>query len=337
MDDLDFRILRDIRVYAFWGGQRDADAHRSTEIAGRLGVTAKTVNDRLAAMRASGIVGRHAIVPNLSALGLTESFAYYWLRPGDEARAQDPLSRLEGVCGASLFFGGGLGVDLYSRDTIQLARRLRRVRAVLGRDPFARFERRVPPPAALSLRDLGLLRALRRAGGERPPHEALASAANALGVSFRTAKRHYARMAHEGSFDVECRVAVADLRSSLFVTFVVTPAGQDASIRPAILRLVDQAVFHDERNDAGQLLVQARLVRPGEGSALQGSMLAIPGVARVDLLCQYGERTFDATWIDDALARAIGQKPTVSVRESVASRGGQDAGPSVRSANVASR
>lgn len=325
MDALDFRIFRETRIFGFYGGLRKLEAHKPSAIARRLGVTAKTVNDRLASMREAGVFGGYGIAPNLRAVGHSMSILYHWLDPSEDPRANRTFANVEGLGGGMLYFGGGFAVEVTWRDEAELAGRMRAIASALGQDAVARFDYPYPPhDAKLTPLDLRILLALRRAPTERPPPEAVASVAEAVGVSARTVKRRLERMAAQGSFDVECCIVTSRLPSAFVYSFVVT--AEPGRVDKALARaggLLEPASMLQIRNGDAQLLVMAQLPRPGDADAKRKEILAMEGVARVDLFAQYGGHSFNAQCAEDILARAAGEVPRVSIPVSGPSRVGR--------------
>lgn len=336
MDDLDFRILREIRILAFWGGPREPGAHKPAAIARRLGLTAKTVNERLALLREEGCFRGYALRPNPASVGLTESLAYFWLEPGSELRAKHALANVEGVERLLAFFGGGLAAGFFWRDEAERARRLHAIETALERSAFALFDWRTPRPPLLSSLDRRLLLALRNRVHRRPPSESLHEVADEIGVSLRTAKRHHDRMAQAGAFDVEGDVAACNLRGSLFVSLVVTPRTRGAGLRGAVMRVAPPWTFFDAANDEGQVLLMIRCRAVGEASRVADDLLGLPGIARVDVLCQSREEPAQGVWLDEALARGDGPR-AMSVRADAASRDGRAFATLVHPESAASR
>lgn len=197
MDPLDVRIVRAMGIKPYQREPKPPDALKPSRIAEVVGVTAETVRARIAKMEEQGVIAGYQAVPNLDHLDLTGE-AYYFRAPDDEAKDDlvEEVAATPGLLEIHDFLGRGLCVDLAYRDPSVLTDELARLSELTGDDTPQRFYEREMPPVGRELTNLDwrILRALRW-----DATRSLYEMADDVGVSGRTVKSRYERMAKEGS------------------------------------------------------------------------------------------------------------------------------------------
>lgn len=189
-------------------------------------------------------------------------------------------------------------VDMAYRSAHELASKLRLVAEFTGDAAPIRFYERAMPRVdrTLTALDWRILRALR--GRARRP---LAEVADELGVTLKTVRRHYDRMAQEGSFFVVPMLDPGAARGLvLFELLVYTGADAAASTSKDVLAaLEDHYVYHyvPASRSLGNFDVLLFADSMGAVETLRQRTRALPGVARVDALVFQGWRDYSG-WLD---------------------------------------
>lgn len=206
MDKLDIRILRAMGIRPYGRDVQSPDAFRPAYLARKAGTTTVTAKDRLARMEALGVIRGYQVYPNLRHLGLSAGgFQFHVQDENAKERALADLRGLEGLNELHNFVGPNLCVDLSYPNPEELKQRLVAAQEATGDEGhFAIYHREMPlvkrPLSRLDWRILGALRG--------DAKRSLVSVAQDLDMGYRTVKRHFDRMAAEGSL---FRVPLLDL------------------------------------------------------------------------------------------------------------------------------
>lgn len=290
-----------------------ADALRPTRIARAVGVTPETVRERIQRMEKSGLLAGYDVVPNLRHLGLeAESFLIF---PPDEARLDElrnAVEFVEGLLEVTYFLGCEVCVDLSFATPRERDRRLAALCDVAGDpEPKPFFGWGMPPVTrALTQLDWRIIRAL-RGRADRP----LPEVADEIGVGYRTVKRHYDRMATEGSFFVRPLVDPTKEPGLVPVAllFFFGPDGGAATVANILRTFDDQRVFGAPPSSpkAGNMDLLALAGSAAEVEAMRRKGAAIPGVARVRALMLTG---IDPRmgWIDERIEAMLARPSPMS-------------------------
>lgn len=199
VDQLDLKIMRRMGVAPFLVWPHPPASIRPSALARAFQVSTDTVKRRLAAMAAAGVFHGTQVFPNPRLLGLrTASFHF---RMGDTARRRilpSQVAQVGGVLGVFDMVGGDRCVDVAFADDSARERVRAELATLLGAPSSHFVDYATPRPANdLSPLDWRILRALRA-----KPGTTLETAAATCGVSVRTAKRRFDRMARDGALDV---------------------------------------------------------------------------------------------------------------------------------------
>jgi len=198
MDGLDIDIIREMGVRPYLPGPKNPDSLKPSYLAKRIGSSVNTVKARVAKMEADGVIAGYQVIPNLRHLGLTGA-AYYFSRPPDEqkADAMAAMADMPGLLEIHDFLGRGFCIDFTHADDDALATSLSILKAITGETKPVKFYQRDMPPAgrALTGLDWRILQALRFRA-----KRSLDDVGAGLGVTGRTVRTRYSRMAREGSF-----------------------------------------------------------------------------------------------------------------------------------------
>lgn len=306
MDALDIRIIRSMGIRPYAARPKDPDVLKPGRIARRVGASVNTVKSRIGRMEASGVIAGYRLLPNLRHLGLTGA-AYYFASPADEEKgpAMEDIQALPGGLELHDFLGGGFCVDFTYKDDEALDGTLQELVAITKEDRPVRFYDRDMPQVARALtgldwRILGALRsdALR----------SLDDVAEELGVTGRTVRRRYARMAEEGSF-FSVPVLDGSKAEGLFL-FELLVYLDEGSFQPAsqdlLRRLDDNHVYAyvPSSPELGHLDILLFASSTGQVEELRQRAAAVPGVDRAEAWLFRGLHDH-SDWMDAAIDARI--------------------------------
>lgn len=303
MDALDLKIIREMGIRPYGPRPQDIAAGEEAAIAKRLAIDLKTVKSRVARMEESGFLSGYQVVPNLGLLRLKATAYLYRIPDADgKAAALARVALVDGLLEVHDFLGTAACIDVTYASPHELASKVRLVSEFM-RDPApVRFYERHLPAVA---RDIGsldwrLIQALRRRA-RRP----LAEVADELGVTLKTVRRRFDRLAEEGSIFVAPMLDPS--RASglvLFELLVYTSPNAPTSTLGDVLRaLDDNHVYHYVPASAAlgnfDVLLFAQSVAQVE--ELRKRAKDVSGVARVDALLFQGWSDY-SQWLDARIA-----------------------------------
>lgn len=305
MDATDIRIVREMGIRPYGRSPRNPESLREAAIARRLGLDLKTVKGRIERMEGTGFLRGYEIVPNLGHFGMQGSgYLYRVVEPDAKREALKRVEPTEGLLEVHDFLGAEVCVDVAYRSPEELASKLKTLGDTMGDRSPLRFYDRVLPPVnrVLSPLDWRILQKL-RGRAQRP----LADVAADVGVTLKTVRRRFDRMAGEGSFFM---VPLLDpSRATGLVLFeLLVYANPDApreTLERVLAVLDENHVYH--YTPASRALGNFDVLLFGESVADVERLLlaakAVPGVARVDSLLFRGWRDHSG-WMDARIAEA---------------------------------
>lgn len=293
VDATDIRIVREMGLRPYGPRPQDPESVRDAAIARRLALDLKTVKARIERMSEVGFLRGHQIVPNLGHFGLEA--AGYLYRITDADRKRDALKRIEvtdGLLEVHDFLGAEACIDLAYRSPDELSVKLREIGESVGdRAPVRFYDRTLPRVTReLSALDWRIIRSLRGRA-----HRPLAEVADELGVTLKTVRRRFDRMAREGSFFVAPMLDPSRATGLVLFELLVytTPDAAHDTQRNVLSALDENHVYH--YTPASRSLGNFDVLLFGESVAtverLRAAARSVPGVARVDPLLFQG-------WID---------------------------------------
>jgi DNA-binding Lrp family transcriptional regulator len=268
--------------------------------------TPDTVKARIAGMEAEGVLLGYQVVPNLAHLGL-HSEAYF--ARVDEAEDKDQVVEAVGELDRILvlhdYLGDGLCIEFAYEEAAQRHATLAAVEKLTGDPSPCAFYDGVMPEveAPLSNLDWRILSSLRWEA-----LKPLREVADEVGVTRRTVKRHYDRMAAEGSF---VTVPILDPSQApgliLFELMVFTEPGTDREVANDVLRAYeDVRIFSyvPSSQELGNVNLLAFARTPAQIEELRARGEELPGVERVEA---WLFRRFEdhSDWLDDAIAERV--------------------------------
>ena len=303
------RLVRALGTFPFARGARPIETLAAARLAGEVGTTRQTAEARLARLESEGVVAGYQLWPNLRHLGIRWEI-HHW-KVADPDRRADAFRRLalrDGVAAVYSFLGPDLCVDLYWRDEDEKGRLVERVEAAVREGAALTLYRREMPPVGgpLSPLDWRILAALRH-DARRSPEDV----GREIGVSGRTVKRHLAKMANEGGFDVTARLALDRARRSIpFALLVHFTEDGGKKTAGELMRAFDDrclAAWVPPSPGLGHWDMSLCATSAAEVEEVRQRASQVRGVARVDLLLYTGARV-DETWLDEMI-RARAERP----------------------------
>lgn len=306
MDFLDLKIIRTMGLRPYGHRPQNVDRLKASYVAKHLGVEPETIKARLARMEASGFIRFYQVYPNFRHLGL-EGSAYLFRVPDDDAKAQSikRIEPIEGLVEVHNFLGAEMCVELSFRTPQDLGRKLRLLSDLTGDGAPVRFYERTMPAVTspLTVLDWRILKALRYRARQPP-----AAVAEEIGVSARTVRRRFDRMAAKGSFFIVPAVDPGKAPGLLLYELLFyTNPDADASTLQRILRACeDRYIYHyvPASQTLGNFDVLLAAESTGEIEELRQRARAVPGVAKVSALVFRGWTEY-TDWIDLAIDERI--------------------------------
>lgn len=306
MDTLDVRILRTMGTVPYGPRPKDPDAFKSSHIARQVGTTARTVRARCRVMEEEGVIVGYQVLPNLDHLGLTaEGHFFVVADETDKDQAIDAAIELPRMMAVHDFLGEGVCFEFAFADPDERVETLETLSLLTGDHDPRRFYDGVMPEVDRDLSNLDwrILASLRWEATKR-----LREVAEEVGVTRRTVKRHYDRMAQEGSF-VPVALMNPNRATELLLfelLFYLEPGHDRATVETILDAYRDHYLFSyvPASEDLGHFDVEMFAESPAEITQLRRIGEELPGVERVEA---WLFRRFEdhSDWLDDAIAERV--------------------------------
>ena len=306
MDALDLKIVRTMGIRPYGGRPQDPEVLKPSYIAKPIGVEPETVKARLARMEESGFIRFYQLYPNFNHLGIEASAYLFNIADDDQkVRAIEKAELIDGLVEIHNFIGSEMCIDVSYQTTRDLGKKLHLLREFTGDvSPICFYERHMPPvDRKLTPLDWRILKSLRY----KAKHP-IAEIAEEIGVSAKTVRRHYTRMAQEGSFFLTPALDPGKAQGVILyeLLFYTTP-DSDPSIVQRIRDMYDERyIYHYVPASAalGNFDLVLFAESTGEIEEMRQKGRNIPGVAKVKSLVfrSWAEYT---DWIDAAIEERI--------------------------------
>lgn len=296
------KIIRMMGLRPYGHRPQDVDHLKPSYIAKRLGIDPETVKARLARMEEAGFIRFFQVYPNFRHLGI-EASAYLFQVPDDDRKA-DAIRRAEPIDGLveiHNFLGAELCVDLAYPTPRDLSRKLSLLSDFTGdAAPSCFYERHMPlVQRALTPLDWRIMKALRYRA-RRP----LSEVADEVGVSVKTVRRRFNRMAGEGSLFIVPAVDPSRASGILLyeLLFYTTPDADASTLRRILDACEDRYIYHyvPSSQALGNFDVLLYADSTGEIEDMRSRGRNLPGIAKVVPLVFRGWAEY-TDWIDAAL------------------------------------
>lgn len=219
MDQLDLKIFRSLGVVPYGPDSGDLSRLNPWVIARKVGANGSTVKLRLAKMRKSGFIRYFQIYPNFRLLGI-EGTAYLF-DLGDVGQKNEAIkgcSLVDGVTEIHNFIGSQVCIDFAHRGEEDQRRKMELLRRLTRCESPERYYERVMPKVEVSLSstDWRIIKALRY-----DAFKPLSRVARELGLTAKTVRRRFERMAHGGALIVVPVVNPAHIANTITYTVLL--------------------------------------------------------------------------------------------------------------------
>lgn len=306
MDALDARILQVMDLLPYGPQPRDPAVFKPSCIAEKVDRTAETVKARIRAMEEDGVLLGYQVVPNLAHLGLASEACFARVDQGeDKDTVLDAVGELDRILVLHDYLGDGLCVEFAYADEGQRRETLAAVEKLTGDPAPCPFYDGVMPAVdrELSNLDWRILSSLRWEA-----LKPLREVAEDGGVTRRTVKRRYDRMAGEGSF---VTVPILDPSQApgliLFELMFFAEEGARRELANQVLRAYqDHRIFSyvPASHELGNFNVLAFARTPAGIEELRARGEDLPGVQRVEaeLFSRFADKS---RWLDDLISQQV--------------------------------
>lgn len=309
MDPLDLQVMRRMGVAPFLVWPHPPSSIRPAALAKALGVSTDTVKRRLSALGKAGVFHGIQVFPNPRYLGLRTASFHFRMGSTRGRMPAEEVAAEPGVLGVFDMVGGDRCLDVAFADDAGRRDLCDRLAKRLG-VPASHFVD-FPTPAPqmeLTPMDWRILHALRR-----KPGTTTEAAARSLGLSPRTVKRRFDRMAAAGALDViglfDPGAMTGHLLVDLLFHFQPGSGPQDAAVVVNAFRKRWVAQWTPPDRELGHLalVLVAGSARELEDLRREGESLAC--VDRCEALVYETVRE-NWGWLDAQIAARAGIDPT---------------------------
>lgn len=305
MDELDFKIFKSIEYRPFGPNAADLSRLNPWVIAKKVGADGNTVKLRLNKMKQSGFIHYFQIYPNFRLFGVKDS-AYAFTLPDVLQKQEiiDKCSLVDGVTEVHNFIGPEICIDFAYSDSGEETRRLELFRSLTHCERPERFYERVMPPVEIELSNLDwrIIKALRYHA-----FKPLSSIAAELGLSAKTVRRRFERMASNNAVIIAPLVNPADIPNTITHVLLLypTPERWEEVLNRATEEL-GASCFLAKSSPPGNAMfcLAARTLAETEENLIRARK--IEGMRNVKLLILKEIREF-SQWVDSAIERKISE------------------------------
>jgi DNA-binding Lrp family transcriptional regulator len=305
LDDLDFKIFKAIEFRPFGPAAGDLSRLNPWVIAKKVGADGNTVKLRLAKMRKSGFIHYFQIYPNFRLLGMHGVAYRFEVRDVlEKNEIIEKCSLVDGITEIHNFIGRDICIDFACSDNKDEDRRLELFRNLTHCGSPERFYDRIMPPVeiALSHTDWRIIKALRYHA-----FKPLSHVASELGLSVKTVRKRFDRMAKNNAIIIVPLVNPADIPGTVTHVLLLYP---EPDRREEVLRKAmeqfDDSCFLARTADLGNamLCLAARTLAQTEENLIRARRSV--GIRDAKLLILKGITEY-TQWLDSAIDRKIAE------------------------------
>ncbi len=305
MDELDFKIFKSIGFRPFGPTSGDLSRLNPWVIAKKVGADGNTVKQRLAKMRKGGFIHYFQIYPNFRLLGMTGAAYVFDL---DDVLAKpeviDRCSLVDGITEVHNFIGARICIDFAYADPREESRRLELFRKLTHCTSPEKFYERTMPPVDIELSNLDwrIIKALRY-----DAFKPLSQVAKELGLSAKTVRRRFQRMAEHHAVIVVPLVNPAEIPDTVTHVILLYP---DEKRREEVLARALEAfagscfMARTEGPGNAMLCLAARTLAETEENLIRARKIEGMRMAQLLILREIREYTH---WLDLAIERKIAE------------------------------
>ena len=222
MDELDFKIFKSLDFRPFGDTSGDLSRLNPWVIAKKVGADGNTVKLRLNKMKRSGFIQYFQIYPNFRLLGMRGSAYLFNVRDVlEKYEIIDKCSLVDGVTEIHNFIGSHLCIDFTYLDSKDEGRRLELFRRLTHCESPERFYERIMPSVEIDLSntDWRIIKALRY-NAFKP----LSVVAKELGLSAKTVRRRFERMAENNAVIIAPLVNLVGIPDTITYVMLLYPS-----------------------------------------------------------------------------------------------------------------
>ncbi len=305
LDELDFAIFKSIEFRPFGDHSGDLSRLNPWVIAKKVGADGNTVKQRLAKMKKSGFIQYFQIYPNFRLLGM-HGTAYSFDIPDvlQKREAIEKCALVDGVLEIHNFIGSYICIDFTYQDDRDEGRRLELFRGLTHCEAPERFYDRTMPPVGIDLSstDWRIIKALRYQA-----FKPLSAVAKDLGLSVKTVRRRFDRMAKNNAVIIVPIVNPADMPNTIthVILLYPTPERREEVLR-RVLETFKNSCFLARTDPPGNAMVclAARTLSETEENLIKARTIDGMRDAKLLVLREIREYT---QWVDSAIDRKIAE------------------------------
>ena len=311
MDELDFKIFKSVEFRPFGPASGDLSRLNPWVIAKKVGADGNTVKVRLDKMKKSGFIRYFQIYPNFRLLGVHGAAYLFDVRDVlENSEVIGKCSLVDGVTEIHNFIGSNFCIDFTYADSNDEGRRLELFRHLTHCESPERFYERVMPPVEVELStvDWRIIKSLRY-NAFKP----LSAVAKELGLSAKTVRRRFDRMARNNAIIVVPLVNPADIPNTITHVILLYPEPERREeVLKAAMEAFKDTCFLARTAPPGNAMIclAARTLGETEENLIRARR--IDGIQDAKLLI-LREITEYTQWIDSAIERKISEPARVDL------------------------
>jgi len=306
LDELDFKIFKSVEFRPFGPSSGDLSRLNPWVIAKKVGADGNTVKLRLAKMKKSGFIRYFQIYPNFRLLGMNGAAYLFHARDVlEKPEVIEKCSLVDGVTEIHNFIGTDFCIDFTYSDRNDEGRRLELFRRLTRCESPERFYERVMPPVGIDLSnvDWRIIKALRYHA-----FKPLSAVAKELGLSAKTVRRRFDRMAQNNAIIIVPLVNPADIPNTITHVILLYPVPErwEEVLKVAMEEFKDTC-FLARTSPPGNAMIclAARTLAETEENLIKARRLDGMRDAKLLILREITEYT---QWIDSAIDRKISER-----------------------------
>lgn len=305
MDYLDLQIFRSLGFLPY--GQNCGDLSRLNPwvIGKKVGADGRTVKLRLNKMQKSGFIHYFQIYPNFRLLGLNG--VAYVFDVGDVVKKYEVIEKcslVDGVTEIHNFIGPHVCIDFTYQDSRDESRRLELFRKLTLCESPARFYDRAMPSTEIGLSNLDwrIVKALRY-NAFKP----LSTVAEELGLTPKTVRRRFERMAQNNAMIIVPVVNPAHIANTITYVILMYPSADKWSVvMEEVMKMFSYSYFLTRMFPPGNgaVYLSARTLAETEDNLIRVRKIEGMKDAKLMILKEMREYT---QWLDSAIDRKINE------------------------------
>jgi DNA-binding Lrp family transcriptional regulator len=305
LDELDFKIFKSVEFRPFGSSAADLSRLNPWVIAKKVGADGNTVKQRLAKMKRNGFIQYFQIYPNFRLLGIHG--AGYLFNVPDVVEKPAIIGRcalVDGVTEIHNFIGANICIDFSYRDDQDESRKLELLRNLTHCERPERFYERTMPSIDIDLTntDWRIIKDLRYHA-----FKPLSGVARDLGLTAKTVRRRFERMAQNNAIIIVPIVSPAEIPNTITQVMLLYPEPERREeVLTKTMENFANSCFLSHTSPPGNawLCLAARTLAETEENLLRAR--AIDGMKDVKMLVLREIREY-TQWVDAAIDAKIAE------------------------------